>query len=234
MRERFLARGPEGKGGGKPGEAYGGDTGISPPWYRWLKQVFDQLIATINAITGLTITSSTQANLAALGPTLQPNSLVWVTDFGHLLRWTGSTYEWGPGEQGSGFITAFLTDPTAAGWALCNGATVDRLNADGTVTGVTLPNYATSAYLKLGTSAAAGPTAASGVSGATSAGTPSGTVTIGNNDANQDVQAGTGTLVAADPHSHAGTFAGNALATHTHSPGTLELRRSQLKAYFRQ
>lgn len=124
MREHFMVRpkgdtgdpskqGPDRTPSGAGGA--GGDSGISRAWYLWLKQIFDAIIAQINAITGLTITTSTQGNLVTLGPTLQPNSLVFVSGFNHVLVWNGSNFDWGPGDSGSGYISGFLEPPGATG-----------------------------------------------------------------------------------------------------------------------
>lgn len=220
------------------------NTGISFPWLRWLNNVFTTLSQQVASINGSTIIDSAQANLSTLAGTLtaaNSGQLVYVTDYNHMLRWDGASFGWGPGENGSGYISAFLNDPSpTTGWQVCDGSGTTKLNSDGSTSVVTTPNYTTASYLKLGTAAVAGPTAASGVTGATSAGTPSGTNSnpdTGNNNASQEVQAGAGQVVAADPHQHpttAPTFTGNALATHTHTPGSLELQRTQLKGWFRR
>jgi hypothetical protein len=160
-----------------------------------------------------------------------------VSDYGHLLEWSGAAWRWGPGESGSDFISGFLTRPTGNGWHLCDGSTVERLNSDGSLTAIMLPNYALSTYLKLGTIASAGPNVASGTTAAVTAGTPAGTVSrptfIGNLDttssvsastpvgindvesADMTVQSGSGATVAAQNHTHA--FSGTPLAVHAHA-----------------
>jgi hypothetical protein len=208
-------------------------SGVSRAWFKWFQQLINALTAQVKAITGLTIVTSDQASLAALGPTLNVNQLVFVTGYNHLLQWTGTDYQWAPGESGSGYISGFLDAPGATGWHLCNGANVSRLNGDGTVTAVLLPDYTTSAYVKFGVAAAAGPTASSGTTTSVSAGTPAGTIAVGPDDTSVIVQAGVGTTVAADPHSHAAIFTGAALAGHSHAPGTQELRRTELEAWYR-
>jgi hypothetical protein len=179
--------------------------------------------------------------------------LAHVTDYGHLLQWSGTAWGWAPGDAGSGLIHGFLSAPTGSGWHLCDGSTVKMLNADGTLSQVTLPNLANAAYLKLATATAVGPNAASGQTAAVSAGTPSGTNsapaftgaadTTSTESADATVQSGSGATVAAAGHTHtvtpsgtvaAPTFTGDALAAHAHGPGTLDLNNTQLLAYFRQ
>lgn len=229
--------------------------------------------------------STTQGNLPSDLGANDAGFLAAVTDYEHTLEWTGSTWNWAPGESGSDFVQMFLSGPSGGGWHVCNGATVNRLNADGSTASVTLPDYSAAAYLKVGTSAAIGPTNASGATDpksagtpsgdvsqptftgdvdtttAVSAGTPSGTISgsTGNDSASQIVASGVGATVPAEPHTHSvGTlaFAGNPLATHTHDltptgtvskpvfagdplaphthgAGNVELRHSQLIAYYR-
>ena len=100
-------------------------------------------------------TQSTQANLATLAATLGPSNvglLVWVTDYNHVLEWTGTAYQWGPGENGSAFFQGFAVAPSGNGWHVCNGAFVNYLKSDGTLGGAVLPNiYGQNAYMKYGT-----------------------------------------------------------------------------------
>lgn len=98
----------------------------------------------------------TQAQLAALALTLKSNEaglLVEVTDYRHILRWTGSAWEWGPGEDGRHDIVALPVDPdSTVGWQLCDGTATTYLKGDGTTGSYTTPNLvSTPAYLKLGT-----------------------------------------------------------------------------------
>ena len=99
-------------------------------------------------------TQSTQSNLAALAATLGASNaglLVWVTDYNHVLEWTGSAYQWGPGENGSAFFQGFAVAPTGNGWHACDGSFVNYLKSDGTLGGSTLPDTAGSAaYMKFG------------------------------------------------------------------------------------
>lgn len=195
------------------------------------------------------------ANLSTFAALLGTNDggvRVEITDYDHILQWTGAAWTWGPGEVGSGYYQLFETTPNSIGantWQICDGSTVARLNADGTTTNVAVPDVSTAAYLKGGTSAAA-VAAAAGLTTAVSAGTPAGTVSqptfTGNAVAAASTQA-TPDLVAADT-SAAGvspvttatgtvsqpTFSGSVLATHQHGPNTLELRNKQAILYFRR
>lgn len=193
---------------GKVGLNTDQNTGIGQPWIRWFTSIYNTLISFAAAIVAITPISSTQAGLAGLTP--QNGQLVYVSDFNHVLRFDSTTgmYSWAPGENGSGYISAFLNDPSpTTGWQLCDGSATTKLNSDGTVTPVVVPNYATASYLKLGSAAPVpGPTAPSGITSANS------TTVV--------VAAGAGTTVAANGH--------------THTPATIELERTQLKGWYRR
>lgn len=190
------------------------------------------------------------ATIAALLGTNDASYLVNVTDFTHQLRWTGTAWTFAYGDSGSGYIQGFPIAPPGGTWGVCDGTTYSYLKADGTTANFTTPDYSTSAYLKFGTSATIGPTAASGLTTNVSAGTPSGTNSAPTFTGNAVAAASTNAtpdLVAADTSGagvspvttatgsvSAPTFTGNALAGHDHGPNTLELRRSQLIGYFRR
>ena len=199
---------------------------------------------------------TTLANIITSLGTNDTGFLNFITDYSHLLYWTGSAWTWAPADDGSGYYRLCETAPAgfgASAWQICDGTgPIPRLNADGTTTNVTVPNLATAAYLKGGTSAAA-VAAAGGLTTSVSGGTPAGTVsaptftgtpgTTGTNSTNQEVQVGLGVTVAADGHTHsitpagtnsAPTFTGSALAGHDHGPNTLELRNKQGILYYRR
>jgi hypothetical protein len=232
----------------------GGASGVNLSWIKWFQTFTKNAITQAQAILSSAITDYTQNNLPTNLTANQKGFLISVSDYAHILRWTGSGWTWGPGDPGSGYIAPFLSAPTQAGWHLCDGSTVKRLNSDGTLSSVVLPDYTTATYLKLGTILAMGPNAASGLTTAISGGTPVGTnsvptftgtpATTSIESADTANVAVTGaTSVAAANHTHtvtpAGTvsapaFAGAALAPHAHGPGTLDLENTQLLAYFRQ
>lgn len=106
--------------------------------------------------------------------------LYGVSDYGHLVRWSGSVWEWAPGDPGNDYFQDFRAAPTQTGWAFCDGSTVARLTVGAatlTTTNVTLPNFnATPGFLQ-GGSAYSGPgidaavaPGLSGTSGATAPG----------------------------------------------------------------
>lgn len=231
----------------------GGTSGVSLAWTKWFQSIATQLIAQAQSIVASAIGNHPQNDLPTnLGPN-DKGFLINVSDYAHILQWTGTGWAWGPGDPGSGYVAPFLSVPTQVGWHLCDGSTVQRLNSDGSLTNVVLPDFTTAVYLKLGTLLAMGPNAASGATLATSAGTPSGTNsspaftgtpgTTGNESADTANVAVTGaTSVAAAPHTHpftpAGTvsapaFTGSPLAAHSHGPGTLDLLNTSLLAYYR-
>lgn len=79
--------------------------------------------------------------------------LFFVTDYGHLLRWDGSAWGWGPGDPGSGYFQDFAIPPGTPGWHACDGSNAPYLKSDGTLGTATLPNTAAfDSYRKIGAS----------------------------------------------------------------------------------
>lgn len=100
-----------------------------------------------------------QSELAALAATLGTGDtglLVNVTDYNHMLQWTGSAWQAGPGEQMGNFFQDFATGGPAnpIGWHVCDGSSVSHLKADGSLsTPEILPDTQSfPAYRKLGSS----------------------------------------------------------------------------------
>lgn len=124
----------------------------------------------------------TQAELAALIAALGTNDsemLIEVTDYGHVLRWTGTALDWGPNDLGSAYFQDFGAAPTKTGWHACDGTTVNYLKADGTLGSLLLPNsIATASYRKLGSIYSAAITAAVNPTLAMNPFTPAGTNSI--------------------------------------------------------
>lgn len=138
----------------------------------------DWLVTYRNTGAAWRYVSGTYAAALASIPTLGTNDagfLFAVTDYAHLLRWSGTTWSFAPGDGGSGMLALFEVDP-GTGWHLYDGSTVNYLKADGTTGSVTLPDLAgTAAYLKAG-SPNGGPNAAVAPGLAMNSFTPAGTV----------------------------------------------------------
>jgi hypothetical protein len=174
-----------------------------------------------------------------------------LTDFNHRLRWSGTAWEFAPGDSGGRYIAGFVGTPPGGGWQICDGTATTFLNATGTTTAFTTPNLSAH-YLKFA-GAYTATAVAGGLTTSVSAGTPAGTNSAptftgsggstGGPTSTTVVASGTGATVASSGHAHgftpAGTvsapaFTGSALAGHDHGPNTLELARTELIPYFRR
>lgn len=65
--------------------------------------------------------------------------LFYATDYAHTWRWTGTTWEYAPGDRSSGEIAWFTANP-GTGWVLCNGSSVTRTTATAGTSAFTTPN----------------------------------------------------------------------------------------------
>jgi hypothetical protein len=105
------------------------------PWVKWWQQAQQEINAPIGQVLQVT-----QANLPTNWGAENAGETVYVTNYAHLLIWTGSGWMWGPGEIGSGYVMDFLQGQApGAGWHACDGSVVNQLNANGTLTQVQLP-----------------------------------------------------------------------------------------------
>lgn len=185
-----------------------------------------------------------QSELAALALTLGSGDgglLVEVTDYAHVLRWDGAAWEWGPGEDGGGYVQAFAVDPTGSGWQLCDGTTVAYLKSDGTTANYATPDLigaGAAAYLKLGDTVS-GPNAATApafTGGSIAAASTGITASTGGPSATTNVTAG-GVPVASSGHTHTVSVTD---PTHTHTIGAGsvaddgEPRNMVLRPWFRR
>lgn len=193
-------------------------------WAAWFNSLFARVLLSPPFL------SSLQADLSGLAASLtgaDAGLLVNVTDYSHVLQWTGSAWQWGPGDIGSGMFALFEIDP-GTGWHLYDGtANVPYLKSDGTLGAVTLPDLVSAAnkaaYAKAGTPNG-GPNAATapGITGTTATGTAaiagstaSGTANIGNDNGIPGITTpGIGLNVPAEPHTHID-------AGHTHGLGSI-------------
>src|SRR6266567_430934 len=102
------------------------DGTMSQPWIKWLQTTQTIINSTLGSAQDVT-----QANLPSLSAS-SVGALYYVTDYDHLLYWTGQAWVWAPGENGSGYIANFPQGVNpGVGWHLCDGSQVEKLNADG-------------------------------------------------------------------------------------------------------
>lgn len=139
--------------------------------------------------------SCVQANLPTDLSTNDVGFLVSVTDYNHVLAWSGSAWTAGFGWDTPGYIRGFQVDPSpTTGWKLCDGNgddgsaigvahPVTYLKSDGTLGSITsatvapcVPNLVGSAALLEFGSAASGITAASAPTLTMNSYTPAGSV----------------------------------------------------------
>jgi len=123
--------------------------------------------------SGMFYTATAPATVATDAPALGTADvgvqINWTT-YNRPYRWTGAAWARADAEPVGRIMTVTGVEAPGAGWQLCDGsAGVTVTTATGGTTTVTVPNYATSAYLKLATAATVGPTAASGVTADTTA-----------------------------------------------------------------
>ena len=156
----------------------------------------------LGTMTGLSLTAS------------EAGFLFFESDFGHLHKWGGAAWVWGPGEIGSNYFIFAPVVPTGGVWHACDGSAVTHVNADGTTSSTTTPNWNGAEAIVYG-GAAYSPTinpatAETWAAGAkTDAAAPGGNT--GNDSASQTVQIGVGATVPAEPHTHPETA-----TTHQH------------------
>lgn len=184
----------------------------------------------------------TQSQVAALVATLGVNDtglLLDVTDYAHVLRWTGTVFTFQDPADIPGRIVGFLVDPfPTTGWHVCDGSMVSQLLPDGTLFGpYAIPNLTgTPGYLKFGPAASPAvnspvaptltmnpytPAGTNSTVSFTPAGTNSTPVFTGTPQTFGDVAQGAGALTAhstPNPYTPAGTVSA---PTFTGSAGTV-------------
>lgn len=186
----------------------------------------------------------TQSQLTALAATLGANDAdlpVEVTDYRHILRWTGTAWECAAGEVLGGFIQGFAVDPDpTTGWQYCDGTATTYLKKDGTTGNFTTPDLTSAAnkaaYLKLGTPVA-GPTAATAPAFTGTPVTPTGTVSAiaATPTAPMTSAVAAGQNTANNTHTHpAPTVTINAITPAGTVDATGEPRNYELRPWFRK
>lgn len=185
-----------------------------------------------------------QSDLAALRlsyGSAETGLRIEVQDYRHVLRWTGTAFTWGPGEDGRHDIAALPIDPDdSTGWSLCDGSTVSYLKGDGTLGSFVTPDLigaGAEAYLKFGDTvsgpnAATAPTFTPPTVDAAATG-----ITLGASNSNVIVTVGGApvTTLAMGNHMHPVT---DPTHTHTLSGGSVgadgEPANLELRPYFRR
>lgn len=121
-------------------------------------------------------TQAQLAGLATLLSTVHTGLLVYVTDYAHMLQWTGTAWQRGPGDmEHSDTFHDFGAAPSDTGWHALDGSTQSFLKYDGTLGSRVLP-ASTVAYAKSGAAYSATVTAAVVPTLAMASYTPAGTV----------------------------------------------------------
>lgn len=110
-------------------------SGINQPWIKWFNAI-QQELSLVQQV------SATQDSLPTDFTSVDSGLLVAISDYGHLLEWSGSAFVWAVGEAGSGYVALFVNPPTQKGWHLCDGSTVKQLQQDGSLIDVVLPTIA--------------------------------------------------------------------------------------------
>jgi hypothetical protein len=181
---------------------------------------------------------ATLANITTGLTTNDAGYLFYASDYKHLWRWGGSSWDFGPGDPGSQFIVAGTDIPSGGLWAACGGGVVVCSTAAGGVTNITTPNLSGDVFIRGGNLAAVAAaaraqwetTARTETENAhthsvdpapTTSGTPSATTSVG----------GTGTDVASSTHTHSTDIAGTTSAAGSAHSHVLNDTNAQLKIF---
>lgn len=209
---------------------------VDDTWRRF----FELLASTVTA-QGVTLAAVPGVNRWVLAdqPTLGAGDagyVAFVSDYGHFVRWTGSVWEFAPGDVGNGFFRAFAITPQETGWALCDGSASDYLVVGGatlSATAITLPDLeGTAAYLKTAAAYSGSIVAGAGASGSTAPGLTGSTASesshthTGTTDNTPNATGDTRDTSAVDMYGfsvtqHNHTFTTGAGSAHSHGVGTL-------------
>lgn len=90
------------------------------------------------------------AGQPSLGPA-DEGYIAYVTDYGHVVRFTGTIWEFAAGDPGNGFFSARAVAPQEPGWQLCDGTVTSYLTVGGatlTATAFTTPTVPAGTFLK--------------------------------------------------------------------------------------
>ena len=120
---------------------------ITQAWIEYLRKLNDD----VDTIDSVRIHRWALADQPTLG-TADEGYLAFVTDYGHLVRWTGTAWEFAPGDVGNRFLRMFVGAPQdSAFWQLADGTATTFLTVGGatlTTTAFTTPNVAAGTFFK--------------------------------------------------------------------------------------
>lgn len=106
---------------------------VTPTWFG----AFQEIAHLLSRAAGENVFTIATQPTSRLGP----NDVGYIgleTEFGHLLRWTGTAWEFAPGDGGNGFLLGFPAGaPQAVGYGLCDGTVYTYLVVGATLTTAT-------------------------------------------------------------------------------------------------
>ncbi len=214
------------------------------------RELFQTIVTAFNDlsddVSDIGIHRGTLTELNALGLVVAAAGyLAFETTTGHLLRWTGSAWEFAPGDVGNGFFRDQAIAPQdSAFWQVCDGSVTSYLVLAATLStaAFTTPNLVgTAAYRKSGTytgtiNAAAGSTTSVGDHVHTTPNT-GGVATGSAIDVDTNLDGATDQVLPetfGDTHTHnSGGDTGSAGA-HGHDVGTIDMAHLAVAVYFRR
>src|SRR3990167_5423248 len=144
---------------------------VTQAWIEYLRKLNED----VDTIESVRIHREALADQPTLG-TADAGYLLFVTDYGHLVRWTGTAGEFAPGDVGNRFLRFFVGAPQdGTFWQLADGTATTFLTVGGatlTTTAFTTPNITAGTFVKVlaaytGTIEAAIAPALSGATGGT-------------------------------------------------------------------
>jgi hypothetical protein len=129
---------------------------ITRPWLDWSNGVTGAIISLQTELSQQpgTLSGTVAQQPTGLGPS-NAGLLYMLTDYGHMMRWTGTVWTFAPGDIENQFFAYRVAPPGVAGWwQECDGTITDYVVAGAatiTVAGFTTPNLKTlGTYLKSG------------------------------------------------------------------------------------
>lgn len=102
-----------------------------------LTRAWSTVFARICALTGVVEQLTSPAPVSGFDTPLSQGdagALFAVSDYNHVIRWTGTIFEFAAGDPGNGFYALFAFPPAlTGGWQLCDGSATTYLVVGGAV-----------------------------------------------------------------------------------------------------